>query len=298
MAACFSARRITRATFAALLASAILLTPPASAPAGAASKIISGVPIYTWWYGCAPTSGGMIMGYWDSNGYGNLYAGDPTVYDAGTKALIASDDHVNQVAGHNLIGCAGVEDSISCFMETDPLPGPNFGGTSSNKIAPGLNDYATAMGHADLVHTADWTFTFADYKASIDADRPVELLVLSTTLGGHAVVGVGYIDNPVGTDYIYVHDTWGDNFGNPVDFYGNVGYDPTGGGQNASGEYWPWAVWTGTEADWAVFGGIVSNGGSGGGAGAPEPSTLLLLLTGGIALRFERRRSRGSGSPR
>ncbi len=43
-------------------------------------------------------------------------------------------------------------------------------------------------------------FTFAMYKAEIDAGRPVML-----NLEGHTVVGVGYDDT---TQTIYIHDTW------------------------------------------------------------------------------------------
>ena len=28
---------------------------------------------YAWWYGCSPTSAGMMMGYYDRNGYGGLF---------------------------------------------------------------------------------------------------------------------------------------------------------------------------------------------------------------------------------
>jgi hypothetical protein len=43
-------------------------------------------------------------------------------------------------------------------------------------------------------------FTFALYKAQIDAGRPVML-----NLAGHTIVGVGYDDS---TNTVYIHDTW------------------------------------------------------------------------------------------
>jgi hypothetical protein len=43
-------------------------------------------------------------------------------------------------------------------------------------------------------------FSYAQYKAEIDAGRPVML-----NLTGHTVVGVGYNDS---TDTVYIHDTW------------------------------------------------------------------------------------------
>ena len=43
-------------------------------------------------------------------------------------------------------------------------------------------------------------FSFAQFKAEIDADRPVML-----NLAGHTVVGVGYDDS---SNLVYIHDTW------------------------------------------------------------------------------------------
>ena len=43
-------------------------------------------------------------------------------------------------------------------------------------------------------------FTFAMYKAEIDAGRPVML-----NLDGHTIVGIGYDDS---TNTVYIHDTW------------------------------------------------------------------------------------------
>ena len=38
--------------------------------AHAQGGILGNSPDYEWWYGCSPTSAGMIMGYYDRNGYG------------------------------------------------------------------------------------------------------------------------------------------------------------------------------------------------------------------------------------
>lgn len=38
-------------------------------------KILSSVPAYDWTYGCGPTSGGMVVGYFDNNNFPNLYTG-------------------------------------------------------------------------------------------------------------------------------------------------------------------------------------------------------------------------------
>jgi hypothetical protein len=59
---------------------------------------------YKWWYGCSPTSAGMLMGYYDRNGYGGLYY--PNLVPGGVaeintygnpgalvNTIIASHDH-------------------------------------------------------------------------------------------------------------------------------------------------------------------------------------------------------------
>ena len=39
------------------------------------STVNLGGPAYDWWYGCSPTSAGMMMGYYDIHGYaGQSYA--------------------------------------------------------------------------------------------------------------------------------------------------------------------------------------------------------------------------------
>lgn len=39
----------------------------------AAPVLLSNCPDYDWWYGCSATSAGMLMGYYDLNGYSGLY---------------------------------------------------------------------------------------------------------------------------------------------------------------------------------------------------------------------------------
>jgi hypothetical protein len=63
---------------------------------------------YDWWYGCSPTSAGMLMGYYDRNGYGGLlyddlvpgvaeastYPSTPGVWSYNAQYAIASPGHV------------------------------------------------------------------------------------------------------------------------------------------------------------------------------------------------------------
>ena len=76
---------------------------------------------YAWWYGCSPTSAGMMMGYYDRNGYGRVdyshlvpgaeaepetYAGPPTGWSTLANHTIASPGHVGDSyrAGYGAFG--------------------------------------------------------------------------------------------------------------------------------------------------------------------------------------------------
>lgn len=67
---------------------------------------LSNAPDYDWWYGCSPTAAGMMMGYYDINGYGgqnydNLVPGGvaelENFTDSGmlAKNAIASEGHID-----------------------------------------------------------------------------------------------------------------------------------------------------------------------------------------------------------
>jgi len=85
----------------------VILALMGASSAGAA--ILSNAPDYAFWYGASPTSAGMIMGYYDINGYNglrydNLVPGgtaelstfpQTNAWDALVKNVIASQGHVN-----------------------------------------------------------------------------------------------------------------------------------------------------------------------------------------------------------
>ncbi|MDY6914030.1 MAG: hypothetical protein SVT52_06205 [Planctomycetota bacterium] len=55
--------------------------------------VLSSVPSYEWWFGCAPTAAGMLAGYYDGLGYGNLIVGDAsTQTDEVNEAIASSGD--------------------------------------------------------------------------------------------------------------------------------------------------------------------------------------------------------------
>jgi len=97
--------------------------------------VLSGVPTSTWTYGCSATAAGMLFGYYDRNGYGNMYSGpanggvaplvdlgqgaDPDNPLAGACSLIATmagfDGRSPAAPGH-------VDDYWIAYGETGPDP--------------------------------------------------------------------------------------------------------------------------------------------------------------------------------
>ena len=81
---------------------------------------LSNVGDYDWWYGCGPTAAGMLMGYYDRNGYGGLQYGNlvpggaaesttfgiPNPSSGLVNAVIASPRHISDYysGGYGAIG--------------------------------------------------------------------------------------------------------------------------------------------------------------------------------------------------
>jgi hypothetical protein len=64
---------------------------------------LTDVKNYNWWYGCSPTSAGMILTHYDKNGFGALIPGEaelntfpstPGIWEYNAQGVIASEGHV------------------------------------------------------------------------------------------------------------------------------------------------------------------------------------------------------------
>jgi hypothetical protein len=111
------------------------------------SGTLSNAPDYEWWYGAAPTVAGMMMGYYDLNGYGgltydNLIAGgkaELSTYGTGgaiANNAIASADHVSHFYRMGYGGSgddAGSHafDSLADFMGTSQDSVGNSNGSTT-----------------------------------------------------------------------------------------------------------------------------------------------------------------------
>jgi len=298
------------------------LTPDAAEQIPIGSRDVADeVPAYVWWYGCSPTAAGAVVAYWASQpGRGNLYKkGDVQLWSGdgatGTRRMVSSTGHIDQTAGHNLNGCASAADrSISCFLGTNPVTG----GTFVNQIPVGLKAFVewddTSVYDMKDAYPASFVykpvayfapFYFEDFKAKIDAGRPVLINVYTDAPGhgwlGHTVVGYGYDDDvtfnvrdpATGQALIApglaVMDTWTPGGGSQSDWVAAGGapgvveeyFDPNGV------EWWPWVAQNGSSHgdywDWMVGSVVVMDI-------APEPASAALLSVAGLAILRRRRR--------
>ena len=229
-------------------------------------KIITDVPAFNWVFGCSSVSGAMIAGYYDRNGYPNIYTGPtnggvmpldnsswPTWSDGDATypnlPLAASHQGVDGRATRGSIDDYWVQygssasdpyitngwmqhdwgEAIGDYMKTSQSAYGNTDGstvfytwnslpnqlTCSDMVTKEIDIYDGTYGRKLFYEARGFTvtdcynqktdnnsggFSFAQFKAEIDADRPVML-----NLEGHTVVGVGYDDS---TNTVYIHDTW------------------------------------------------------------------------------------------
>jgi len=225
------------------------------------------VPAFSWSFGCSATSAAMIAGYYDRNGYSNMYAG-PTnggvmpldnsswpdwVDSAGAprhqcplsathKGLdgrttrghvddywisygsTATDPWVAYGSEHTYGDCTGdymkTNQSEHGYNNSDGATSFYYYPTGEVLTCDAIESFAIlndgTAGFRDFFESRGYTvtdcymqvtsnqassgFTFAQYKAEIDAGHPVMIHVQ-----GHTMVGVGYYNTD---NTVILHDTW------------------------------------------------------------------------------------------
>ncbi len=228
-----------------------------------AQVIINSVPAYIWKHGCGPTSVGMIVGYWDGNGFPNLVEGSATTQTADVNDMIASDhgsavcnsaylDHyrdfscprddgspdviqdLSELGGYHELNC------VADFMQTSWSSESNkYGWSWYSDGPPSFIDYIDFIApeyEGTAQNYAFYTYSWEQYKAQIDAGKPVMLLVDTDGNGGtdHFIVGYAYDD--VAMKY-GCRNTWDGNIhwydwriissGSPWGIYGITTFDIT-----------------------------------------------------------------------
>ncbi len=207
---------------------------PESSPAGPGAVVIPGVPAYLWRHGCGPTAAGMIIGYWDAQGYDWLVPGDASTQTAAVNEMMASSlgpgshytDYVQPVdhgpeppqpdRSEEPLGDEHPSDSLADFMRTSWSSRGNYYGWSwFSDFGPALEGYVNRVkpaGYSVSVENMtmfDGRLNWESYRAEIDAGRPAALLVDTDGDGytDHFITAIGY-DDSTGVRRYAAYDTW------------------------------------------------------------------------------------------
>jgi hypothetical protein len=198
-------------------------------------KVIGGVPGYLWRHGCGPTAAGMVIGYYDGQGFPSLIPGDASTQTSAVSQAIATgsgaathysdySQPIDSSPGPLLddkseppSGDEHPSDCLADFMQTSWSSRNNYYGwawfsDADNCLLGYVNYVNTAYGAA--YQAASWNetwggFTWTKFKAEIDADRPMVFLVDTDANGStdHFVTAIGWRDINGYEEYACL-DTW------------------------------------------------------------------------------------------
>lgn len=188
--------------------------------------VLSGVPAYIWHNGCGPTAAGMVIGYWDGNGFPDLVPGSASTQTAAVNNMISTSGNYNDYclpidSYPNLlpdkseapVGDEHPNDCVADLMRTSQSYYSNYYGWSwYSDVDNAMQGYVSMVAPhytATVVNQPWGTFTWNSFRAEIDAGRPVVLLVDTDGDGGtdHFVTAYGYRDDG-GTNQYACRDTW------------------------------------------------------------------------------------------
>ena len=206
---------------------------PGFVPEKLSHVVIFGVPPYLWHHGCGPTALGMVIGYYDNQGYPELIPGDASTQTNAVNAVIADDNGDTQcggdVADHyrdyacpidyipaldadlSETGGNHEDNCLADFMRTSRSSSGNYYGWSWFDDMPHtFTDYVNMLipeskpGATEFLYGQ---FSWEDFKHQIDLERPVILLVDTDGNGvtDHFVPAVGYDRY---NEYFAAYITW------------------------------------------------------------------------------------------
>lgn len=274
-------------------------------------------PSYGWWYGCSPTSAGMMVGYYDRNGYGgksyaNLVPGGvaeaSTAYgdearNALVKDVIASQGHVDDFyggdsnsgfdnymkSGDDVVGPHHAFNSLADFMGTSQdSAGNSNGSTTLYYYTDGSKFYAKdAVTYS--VQDFDGMYGIAEYLQYAGyGDDPTTSLNYFTAhiFDEGSPLGFTFTEYKAEIDagrVVMIHVKGHSMFGYGYTDAGEIIFDDTWGGHDKL------MAWGGSYADMDQWG-VTCFIPTGGSVVVPLPATIYFLGTGLVGLLVWRRR--------
>lgn len=195
---------------------------------GGVEVTIPGVPAYIWYNGCGPTAAGMVIGYWDGQGFETLVEGDASTQTPEVNAMISTsgnyDDYcipldappnpIKPDKSEPPVGDEHPDDCMADFMKTSQSYYNNYYGcTWFSQVKGAMADYVDFVDshhYQTVVTNLKWkNFPWSLFKSEIDAQRPVVFLVDTDGDGttDHFVTAIGYAEES-GKLYYGCRDTW------------------------------------------------------------------------------------------
>lgn len=153
---------------------------------------ISGVPYYDWSYGCSPTASAMVLGYWETLGFGLL--------------IDHYFDRWDNIQNEWDFDVPNVQKQLAIAMETDTI---STGNTTISKIASATQAVCNEAkwGNHYNFTCKDVGDDHAQLINEIASGRPAHwVLTGHPTYGGHSVCAMGW--GPPDENYIRIHDSW------------------------------------------------------------------------------------------
>lgn len=183
-------------------------------------KTVQNVPDYNWYEGCAPTSGGMLVAYYDNEIWDTL-----SDYD-GTNDYPLSYEWVDRwLLSDYARNYDEVDDLISELASSTYFNTNSSGGTTIAQMNVGLEDYFADNGLSTYaVYLGDFDTNWSDYQSIISSGNVTLISILGHPVyGNHAVLGMGYLLAAPSTSGAIVHDTWPTEEGYPKEIF--ISYD-------------------------------------------------------------------------
>jgi len=190
--------------------------------------LIAGVPCYEWHSGCGPTAAGMVLGYWDGNGFPSLVPGSAVDQTSEVDAMIASPEHDQDYAIYleikdtsddivtdlSQLGGAHDDNCLADFMHSS-FSSENlaYGQSKLDMIDDALVEYTNWIsmglyaGECSILHQS--ALTWQDIQNEVNAGRPMLCMVDSNADGStdHLVTLIGYCE--LGSARLYAcFSTW------------------------------------------------------------------------------------------
>lgn len=146
------------------------------------------MPYYDWSYGCTPTAGAMLLGYWDATSMIESWK-----YAGLVQYCYQRTDDIEGETDYNV---ANLQLMLALAMDTDTTSGSTMPHMMDNGYKHVVNDIMNYSFSVGTYYTLHWT----RLTDEIDAGRPVHV-----DISGHSVCALGYNSS---NNKVYTHYTW------------------------------------------------------------------------------------------